>query len=141
MVAAAMKGAAGPWWIIAGAAAALHGVEGEVGDVDVLLDVADARVLLPRLGLIPEPGGESALFRSAVFARWTRPPLPVEFMADFACRVDGVWRSVSPATRVVVTAHGARVYIPERQELAALFRTFGRPKDLVRATRLDAPTS
>ena len=65
------------WWIIGSAAVALHGVDpGSIGDLDVLLGAADARRLLPTLGVEALPGRPDARFRSTIFARWTAPPCP-----------------------------------------------------------------
>ena len=47
------------------------------------------------------------------------------------------WRPVRPTTREVVAYADTTVFVPERAELAELFRRFGRPADLVRAVTLD----
>ena len=44
-VAAALRGARDPWWVIGSAAARLHGAETPVADVDVLLSERDALVI------------------------------------------------------------------------------------------------
>lgn len=89
-----------PWWIIASAAAALHGAEStHVMDVDVLLSVNDAHQLLPRLGLAATPGPVDRRFRSEVFAVWTDPPMKVELMAGFHWRNCADWQLVEPTTR------------------------------------------
>ncbi|WP_260929027.1 hypothetical protein [Novosphingobium sp. 9] len=143
-VAAIMTGARERWWIIASAAAALHGAAPiEVADVDVLLSVPDANTILPRLGLAVGPGTANERFRSARFATWQSTALPVDFMADFHARdfqrPDGPkWNRVMPQTRVSIDLSGARLYIPSRVELHALFLSFGRPKDLARARLLAA---
>jgi hypothetical protein len=136
MVAAAMARAAQPWWIIGSAAVALHGADVTVGDVDVLLGEDDARALLPALGIAPAAGEGTALFRSAVFARWTAPPLTVEFMAGFRFRAADGWRVVMPATRERVTVEGAALFVPGRAELVAMLAGFGREKDSERIKAL-----
>ena len=128
-----MQDAAEPWWVIGSAAVALHGADaGPIGDVDVLLAVTDAERLLPRLGLAVAGGQADERFRSAVFARWTAPPLPVEFMAGLEVKDEVGWTAVHPATRVAV----AGLYLPDRAELVTILRRFGRPKDHARAALL-----
>lgn len=74
MVAEAMRDARDPWWVIASAAVALHGVGlVEVGDVDLVTSVADARRLMDALGITPIEDGASSLFRSTLFGRWESP--------------------------------------------------------------------
>jgi len=51
--------------------------------VDVLLSAADARRILPAIGIALRQGSSHASFRSSIFGRWTKTALPVEFMADF----------------------------------------------------------
>ncbi len=50
VVANETRSAAEPWWIIGSAAAALHGVNLPVADVDLLLTSNDAARLLQRMG-------------------------------------------------------------------------------------------
>lgn len=135
-IAGVMAAATQPWWVIAGAACALHGLDGPVRDVDVLLAPADARRLLPPLGIALAPGASHPRFRSALFGRWVGPPLPVEFMADFAVGGANGWASVAPVTREAFAVGAAIVYAPARDELGRLLRLFGRPRDLARAARL-----
>lgn len=136
-VAAAMRPARDPWWIIGSAAVALHGGSPiEVADVDVLCSVDDARALLERLGLVAIAGAHDPLFQSSVFARWDGPPLAVELMAGFHVRQHGAWTEVYPATRQSVQFEGGSVAVPSRAELRALLLAFGREKDLVRARLL-----
>ena len=139
MVAEAMAPARQPWWIVSSAAVALHGADpGQIGDVDVLFDPSDAPPLLKALGLSAEPGQGSDQFRSAVFARWTDPPLPVEFFADFHLHEAGEWRPVLLVTRDFVAVDGAALPVPSREELRALLQRFGRAKDHARAAALSA---
>ncbi len=136
MVAAAMTGAQGPWWIIGSAAVALHGADVTVADVDVLLGEDDARVILPAWGMAAEAGEGTALFRSAVFGRWDAPPLTVEFMAGFRFRASGGWSAVAPVTRERVVVDDRPVFVPAKAELVAFLHGFGRDKDLERAALL-----
>ena len=137
MTADALEGARDPWWIISSAAVALHGVTPiEVGDVDVLMSVADARRAMDRLGVVPIEDGASALFRSTLFGRWETPPLVVEIMAGFHVAAAAGWTELLPRTRMPVFVEGAVVYVPERVELAGMLGLFGRPKDLERVRLL-----
>ena len=129
----AMRDARYPWWVISSAAVALHGMTPiEVGDVDVLMSVVDARRMMHRLGVVPIEDGASSLFRSTLFGRWETPPLVVEIMAEFHVATSVGWAEVLPRTRVSVIVEGSVVYVPDRVELAEMLRLFGRPKDLER---------
>lgn len=140
-VAVIMEVARDPWWIIASAAAALHGASPiTVADVDVLLSVADISRILPALGIEPYQGLPNPLFRSTILAKWLAPPVPVDLMAGFEHRVGEAWHPVRPATRQAVTVGAATVYVPERNELKRIIESFGRPKDLERARLLAAST-
>lgn len=141
-VAAIMAKARDPWWIIASAAAALHGAKPiTVADVDVLLSVADADRILPMLGIEPYQGPPNPLFRSKMLAKWPAPPVPVDLMAGFEHRVGDVWHPVWPATRQAISIGTATIYVPERDELRRIIAGFGRPKDLERARLLAELTS
>ena len=132
-----MDGATDPWWIIGSAAVALHGADPDsVGDVDVLLSVADARRIFPTIGIELRRSSAHALFRSSIFGRWTETALPVEFMADFRRYLGTAWVPVRPTTRQAVELDGTMVFIPERAEMETMLAKFGRPKDIERARRL-----
>lgn len=138
-VAAIMATARDPWWIIASAAAALHGASPiTVADVDVLLSVEDISRILPVLGIEPYQGPPNPLFRSKILAKWPAAPVPVDLMAGFEHRVGEAWHPVRPATRQAVTVGAATVYVPRRDELRQIIAGFGRPKDLERARLLAA---
>lgn len=128
-----------PWWIIASAAAAIHGAHPiTVADVDILLSLADARRLFPRLGIVPATPPAHPRFQSDLFGRWTAAPLVVEFMAGFRLRSrNGSWRAVQPKTRVPVRVDHSVVFVPTLPELRDMFERFGRPKDLARIDLLD----
>lgn len=141
-VAAIMTTARDPWWIIASAAAALHGAEPiTVADVDVLLSVEDIGRILPLIGIEPYPALPNPLFRSRVLAKWPEPPVPVDLMASFEHRIGDAWHAVQPVTRQPISIGAATVYVPERDELRNIIAGFGRPKDLERARLLAELTS
>ena len=122
-----------PWWIVTGAAVALHGLATPVGDVDVLVGAIDAARLL---GPGAAPGSPNDRYRSALFGRIEGLPLPVEVMAGLDLFVGDCWRPVRFTTREAVMLDGAMLFVPARDELAALLRSIGRPKDLARAVML-----
>ncbi len=127
------------WWLIGSAAVMLHGAEpGGIADIDVLLSETDARRILPMLGLPVAEGPPDSRFASQVFASWHAALLPVEFMAGLRQRAGGAWQPVLPSSRVEVVGEGWQVFVPERAELAAILRSFGRPKDLRRLAALEA---
>lgn len=135
-VAAAMRDARHDWWIIGSAAVALLGGDTPLADIDLLIDPRDGHALLARLKVAPLAPDRDARFRSATFARWTGPWMPVEIMADLYVGHDGGWQRVAPTTRQPVPVGGETVYVPERWEMIALLHRFGRPKDLQRARLL-----
>ncbi len=127
------------WWLIGSAAVALHGADpGTMADVDVVLSEADARRIFTLQDIASAPGIADERFVSRLFATWTEPPLPVEFMAGLHRSQGGVWQPVRPRTRVAVERDGWRVFVPARTELAEILRSFGRPKDLRRLAALEA---
>ena len=126
-----------PWWIIGSAAVALHGaVVPDVRDIDLMMGLADARRLLDRLGLQPEPDSHHPQFRSELFAVWRERPLPVEVFANFSLADSEGWRPVVLQTRQAVSVQGRTLYVPSKHELRELLLSFGRPKDLDRARLL-----
>jgi hypothetical protein len=137
-VAAAMASFPEGWWMIGSAALALHGIEaGPVKDVDLLVDLSLAPAVLDRLGVAPLTLPPNPLFRSAVFARWDVPRVPVEMMAGFQVSVGGIWRPVEPRSRERTMIGDAPLFVPDRSELLSLFRLFGRPKDAARIAALE----
>lgn len=133
-VSAVLHDAADPWWIVTGAAAAIHGASPiSVSDVDVMLSVRDADRLFSKKGIKVAAPSTHPRFRSEVFGRWKANPLVVEFMANFQLRdLDEVWRPMLPTTRQRFIVSGAIVYVPELAELRDMFARFGRAKDQVR---------
>ena len=126
-----------PWWVITGAAAALHGETSlPTSDVDILLSTADAPNVAERIGARLARGTATETFHSEVFFRWHAAPLPVEFMAHFRVRESGRWERVLPRSRASVLVGEKVLYVPDRPELIDMFRRFGRPKDLIRAQGL-----
>lgn len=116
----------------------LHGADaGDVHDVDVLIDRADAAAVLAAAGVAPLAMPPDPLFRSDIFAVWQGADVPVEIMAGFAIAGPQGWWPVRPATREVMVVRDATLFVPSRSELMALLRRMGRPKDLRRAAALE----
>jgi hypothetical protein len=135
VVAEALVPARDSWWIIASAAAALHGAEISVADVDLLVSRRDGEALLARLGL-ETVLTSSDRFRSDLFACWTGAPLPVDIMAGFHVLGADGWQEIRPVTRIALPFGGTTLPIPSIPELIEHCRLFGRPKDLARAAIL-----
>ena len=126
------------WWIFGGAAMALYGLtDSHVPDIDVLCAPRDARSLRSALGgvVIPDPG--EGLFRSAVFGRAPDQPILVEVMADLETRDGAEWRPVVFASRRRVFVEDTPLFVPDIRDHIALYRLFGRPKDLARVEQLE----
>lgn len=133
-----LRQAQAPWWVIAGAAVALHATERlAVDDVDVLLAMCDVALIAEMPGLVRKGGAGDALFRSVFYASLPVGGVDIEFMAGFElCGATG-WQPVWPRSRVFVQIGDLAVPTPERSELIAMLTAFGRPKDLQRVRLLD----
>jgi hypothetical protein len=139
MVAQAAGEAADGWWLIGSAAVVLHGGEvPNVKDVDLLMSARDAEAFIKRVRAKHGGAETSDRFRSSVFGIWNAPPVPVEVFGGFSVITDSGWRPISMSTREPVTVKGATVYVPAAEELIRHLQSFGRPKDLERATLLRA---
>ncbi len=127
-----------PWWIFGGAAMALYGLTDlHVPDIDVLCAPRDARALLAALDgrIVPDPG--EGLFRSTVFGRAPDQPILVEVMAGLEARDGAEWRPVAFTSRRPVFIDDVPLFVPDIRDHIALYRLFGRPKDLARIERLE----
>ena len=137
MVADLAAPAAGPWWIIASAAVALHGAPvRDVRDVDLLMSEDDARRTLVRAGVEPRSDQGTDKFRSAAFGTWLGAPLPVEIFGGFEFAGPNGWTRVRPETREPIAVRDKTLFVPSAAELRAMLIGFGRPKDLARAELL-----
>lgn len=127
-----------PWWIFGGAAMALHGLtELHIPDIDVMCSPRDARTLLAALGgeVVVDPG--EGLFRSAVFGRAPDHLIMIEVMADMEVRDGAEWRPAAFTSRRQVFIDDTPLFIPDVRDHIALYRLFGRPKDLMRVEQLE----
>ena len=127
-----------PWWIFGGAAMALYGLSDlHVPDIDVLCAPRDARALLAALDgeVMADPG--EGLFRSSVYGRAPGQPILVEVMADLETRDGGDWTPVAFGSRRRVFVEDTPLFVPDIRDHIALYRLFGRPKDLARVEQLE----
>jgi hypothetical protein len=135
-VAEALKGTHHDWWLFGGAAVALHGLDIEIADVDVVMAESDLRRVIDRLGIAANDQGSVDRIRSDVWARWTALPLGVDLTAGLQVRAAGGWIRIAPKTRETVMVEGLALYVPARRELIEILRLFGRSKDLERVEGL-----
>ncbi len=127
-----------PWWIFGGAALALYGLtEIHVPDIAVLCAPRNARALLAALDgqVVPDPG--EGLFRSAVFGRAHDQSILIEVMAGLEVRNGGDWAEVGFSSRRRIFVEDTPLFVPDVQDHIALYRLFGRPKDLARVEQLE----
>lgn len=107
-----------------------------MSDVDVLLSVADARRILPTIGIELRGGSAHEAFRSSIFGTWSGTALPIELMTDFH-RLSGTeWLPVQPTTRQTTKVDDVVVFVPEKAELQAMLAAFDIPKDMERVQSL-----
>ncbi len=131
---------ASPWCLIGSSAALLLGAQVSVADVDVLTSRADADALMAQWAVRRVPVStlaDSQRFRSH-FARFSFPGTPVEVMGALELQVDGHWQIVRPGRLVLAGLNGLAVPVPCIGDQIRLFESFGREKDLRRATALRA---
>jgi len=137
MVDRLLRQAEEPWWVIAGAAVALHASEPlAVDDIDILLSMRDVGLIADLPDIVRKDGDGDKLFRSAYYASLSTGAVDTEFMAGFErCGRDG-WQPVWPRSRVFVDVAGLAIPTPDRWELVEMLLAFGRPKDLQRVRLL-----
>ena len=70
-------------------------------------------------------------------ARLGRQPILVEVMADLETRDGGDWTPVAFGSRRRVFVEDTPLFVPDIRDHIALYRLFGRPKDLARVEQLE----
>lgn len=135
-VAEALEGTHHDWWLFGGAAIALHGLDIEIADIDVVMAESDLRRVIGRVGIAASDPGPVDRIRSDLWARWTALPLGVDLIAGLQVRAGDGWIRIAPRTRETVMVEDHALYVPSRRELIEILRLFGRPKDMERAERL-----
>lgn len=129
-----------PWCVIGSAAALLLGAETSAADIDVLTSRVDADRLIAQwaaqrdVSYMPADDGR---FRSH-FARFRFSGVPVEVMGALQLHADDGWQAVESGRLVLVGVNGMAVPVPSLDDQIRLFESFGREKDLRRATALRA---
>jgi hypothetical protein len=132
-----LRDARSPWWVIAGAAVALHArLPMAVDDIDILLAVDDVPLIADIPGVVRQEGAADPLFRSDFYASVGAAGVTIKCMAGFRSKRDGVWSEIWPRTRMTVPIGGLSVPIPDRAETIDMLTAFGRPKDLQRVALL-----
>jgi hypothetical protein len=133
----AMNAVGHRWVVFGGAAMALHGFETtQVRDIDILVSGEAAADLLARWSLRNHADEASARFRSDYLLRPDFGRVPVEIVGNFRVRLGLGWRKVEIRSPIEVAAGAERLFIPARDELAAIFDLCGRAKDIERSRRL-----
>jgi hypothetical protein len=129
----------GKWWVIGSAAAKLSGLwEINPDDVDVVGDERTLTELVHVFGREVEQYSENHRFRSKPYQRiLVERGLPIEVMGRLQVHVQGHWQTLRIETRCIITEFGPPIWVPEVDEQIAIFRLFGRPKDLQKAERLE----
>jgi hypothetical protein len=128
------------WTVIGSAAAKLAGADVSVADIDLLVSRRDADTLIAHWATrkqVVEPGDGDGLFRSH-FARFDFFPWTVEVMGDLELHGGRGWQAVHVADTVSIDLDDVSVPIPSLAEQIRLFESFGRVKDIRRATILRA---
>lgn len=135
-----MAGEHEPWWIIGSTALVLSGIEGVVpDDIDVVGDGAMLRRVLVKAGAVESDPTPHAQFRSSPYIRIkVDGGTDIEFQGDLELRENGAWMPLTFASRVQVAVGTASVFVPAIEEQAAIFRRFGRPKDLAKAGMIES---
>ena len=85
--------------------------------------------------MVADPG--EGLFRSAVFGRAPDQPILIEVMAGLEVRDGGDWAPAAFASRRQVFVEDTPLFVPDIRDHIALYRLFGRPKDLARVEQLE----
>jgi len=127
-----------PWCLIGSTAALLVGAAVSVADVDVLTSREDAERLTAlwsdRREPVYEPAGAER-FRSH-FARFRFPGLPVEVMGGLELNQGDGWKPVQAGRLTLMGLNGLAVPVPSVDDQIRILESFGREKDLQRATLL-----
>lgn len=122
-----------PWWILGSAAVYLRGHDpGHIGDIDVLLSVADAQRIMSDHGLYNQRDGGTPRYRSAYILKPNLGDMRIELLAGYEIHQDGVWTSIRPTSRNSISYNGNVVFVPSDAELISIFEQLGRAKDIVR---------
>jgi hypothetical protein len=136
-LASMMANANKPWWIIGSTALVLSGVRGLTpDDVDV---VADGEMLQRLLGITEPSRKPHEKFQSSPYVRISvAGGMDIEFQGDLALWENNKWTRLLIGSRIEIRFKDIALYVPNLEEQLQIFRRFGRPKDLAKATVLEA---
>jgi hypothetical protein len=128
-----------PWWIIGSAALVLSGVQRvEPDDIDIVCDGETLFQLLEGSGVKIQPPLPHRQFRSIPYQRILVPNgTPIELMGNLEVHDGTAFRTLCISSREAVRAAGKTFYVPSIAEQIAIFRLFGRSKDLAKAALLE----
>ena len=136
-----LDGLGEPWVVFGSAALMIRGLEAAaIPDLDILTTEAGAAKLemfwigWRMAGYTPNPADP---FRSR-FSRYCAPEGMVEVMGGLKHRAGDDWTPVTVAATDLVAFAGGTWPVAMAAEQVRILRLFGRPKDLVRAQRLEA---
>lgn len=134
-----MAGEEEPWWIIGSTALVLTGVEGiEPDDIDVVASADCLRRVLAKAGIAETAPKPHPQFRSSPYQRIEfEGATPIEFMGDLEVQTRSKPARVAFGSRSEVRLGDSVFFIPSIKEQIALFRLFGRGKDLSKAALLE----
>jgi hypothetical protein len=132
-----MAGTNKPWWIIGSTAMVISGVRGLTpDDVDV---VADGEMLQRLLGMTEPRHKPHEKFQSSPYVRTSvAGGIDIEFQGDLALWENDKWTRLLIGSRIEIRISDVVVYVPSLEEQLQIIRRFGRPKDLAKATVLEA---
>ncbi len=138
-IAGVLRAATEPWWVIAGAAVALHARRPvAVGDIDILIGIEDVALIRELPGVRVRAPDDNGLFRSRFYAALEANGVEIECMAGFELYRAGRWEPVQPRSWVMMdVSDGLTVPVPDRDEMVAMLTRFGREKDMARIALLN----
>ncbi|KQN71762.1 hypothetical protein [Sphingomonas sp. Leaf62] len=138
-MAGVLRAATEPWWVIAGAAVALHSRRPvTVGDIDILIGIEDVALIRELPGVRVRAPDDNGLFRSRFYAALEANGVEIECMAGFELHRAGRREQVRPRSRVFVeVGEGLAVPVPDRADMVAMLTRFGREKDMARIALLN----
>ena len=115
------------------------GIEGsEPDDIDVVASGACLRRVLARAGIPEAAPKPHPQFRSSPYQRIeTYGAAPIELMGDLHAQKAAKFMRIVFDHRMELTIGGSTIFIPSIAEQIALFRLFGRDKDLAKAALLE----
>lgn len=139
-LAPALSALAEPWCVIGSGAMLIGGLPVEdCPDLDIMTTAAGAEALEAAWASWRDPDyrpGHADRFRSR-FTPFAFPQGRAEVMGDLEVNPGDGWRSVAIPKGRDVDLGGRTIRIADRDEIVALLRLFGRPKDLAKIALIE----